>query len=211
MPMPLLKRQVEVLKFLHDFIESHGYPPTLKEIVDGMDIKAVSTVHEHLQHLELKGYLKKKPHSIRGLMINEELYRKVIPDETIKGWVKELPVLGFIAAGKPIEPHTDPNLYLAVAHSMLDKNKKSFALQVKGSSLIEEGIFDGDYVVIQYQQEVKNGDIVVAILETGLATLKKIFFEKKRIRLEPANASMEPIFAREVKIQGKVMAVIRKY
>jgi len=168
-------------------------------------------MHEHLQNLQIMGYIKKIPHVKRGMRVVQEAYQKVMPDETKTTGVKDLPVLGFIAAGKPIEPHTNPNLYLAVAQSMLSSNKRAFALQVKGDSMIEEGIFDGDYVVIQYQQEVNNGDIVVAILKNGLATLKRIFFEDERIKLEPANSSMEPIFAREVKIQGKVIAVIRKY
>ena len=207
----LNKRQLEVLRALHHYVEAHGYAPTLQELAEKSGVRASSTMHEHLQNLEIMGYIKKIPHVKRGMRVVQEAYQKVMPDETKTTGVKDLPVLGFIAAGKPIEPHTDPNLYLAVAKSMLNSNKRAFALQVKGDSMIEEGIFDGDYVVIQYQQEVNNGDIVVAILKNGLATLKRIFFEDERIKLEPANSSMEPIFAREVKIQGKVIAVIRKY
>ena len=212
MVKPILnKTQLEILKSLHDYIEAHGFAPTLEELAEKVGVKAVSTVHEHLENLQLMGYIKKIPRTKRGTRVIEEAYRKIVPPKKEKDEVAELPVLGFIAAGKPLEPHTDPNLYLAVARSMLSKDKKAFVLQVKGDSLIEEGIFDGDYVVIQYQQEVNDGDIVVAILENGLATLKRIFFEDERIRLEPANSSMEPIFAREVRIQGKVIAVIRKY
>lgn len=207
----LNKRQLEVLKTLHDYLEEHGYPPTLKEMASSLNIRAASTIHEHLQKLQLSGYVKRTPNTQRGLQINEAAYQKAVPSEEKKKGVVDLPVLGYIAAGKPIEPHTDPNLYLAVARSMLNKDKRAFALQVKGDSMIEEGIFDGDYVVIQYQQEVADGDIVVAILNNGLATLKRIFFEKERIRLEPANSSMEPIYANDVKVQGKVVAVIRKY
>lgn len=207
----LNKRQVDVLKFLHDYIEEKGFAPTLSEIASHVGVKAVSTVHEHLQHLEYRQYIKKIPHTQRGLEINEKAYRELVPDLSKKTGVIDLPVLGYIAAGKPIEPHTDPNLYLTVARSLITKDKKAFALQVKGDSMIEEGIFDGDYVIIQYQQEVVDGDIVVAILKNGFATLKRIFFEKTRIRLEPANASMEPIYAQEVKVQGKVVAVLRKY
>jgi len=207
----LNKRQVDVLKFLHDYIEEKGFAPTLSEIASHVSVKAVSTVHEHLQHLEYRQYIKKIPRTQRGLEFNEEAYRELFPDVSKKTGVIDLPVLGYIAAGKPIEPHTDPNLYLTVARSLISKDKKAFALQVKGDSMIEEGIFDGDYVIIQYQQEVVDGDIVVAILKNGFATLKRIFFEKTRIRLEPANASMEPIYAQEVKVQGKVVAVFRKY
>jgi len=207
----LNKRQVEVLKALHDYIKNHGYAPTLAELAEILKVRAPSTIHEHLENLEIMGYIKKIPHIKRGMRVNEEAYKKAVPDGEEKTGVSELPVLGYIAAGKPIEPHTDPNLYLAVAQSMINKDKKAFALQVRGDSMIEEGIFDGDYVVIQYQQKVENGDIVVALLENGLATLKRIFFESDRIKLEPANSTMAPIFAREVKVQGKVIAVIRKY
>lgn len=205
------KGQLRVLKALHDFIEADGYPPTIRELADYLGLSACSTVHEHLQKLEEKGFITRTPHSQRGLSVVEEAYKKVFPQEEEKEETVKLPVLGFIAAGKPIEPHTNPNLYLAVAKTMIDKDKKAFVLQVKGNSMVEEGILDGDYAVIQYQQEVRNGDIVVAILENGLATLKRIFFETERIKLEPVNSSMEPIFAKEVKIQGKVLAVIRKY
>lgn len=207
----LNKRQLEILKSLHDYMKTYGYPPTLKELGQISGVRASSTIHEHLENLRLMGYIEKIPHAQRGLRVIEEVYWKAIPEETEKGGVTELPVLGFIAAGKPIDPHTDPHLYLAVAKSMIGKDKRAFALQVKGDSMIEEGIFDGDYVIIQYQQEVRDGDIVVAILESGLATLKRIFFENERIRLEPANSAMAPIYARDVKIQGKVIAVIRKY
>lgn len=207
----LNKKQIEILKVLHDYIKEHGYAPTLSELARILGVRASSTVHEHLQHLEAAGYIRRFPNVRRGTQIIEEAYRKVIPQEPEKRGVIDLPVLGFIAAGKPIEPHTDPNLYLAVARSMINKDKKAFILQVKGDSMIEDGILDGDYVVIQYQQDVKDGDIVVAVLENGLATLKRIFFEKEKIRLEPANSSMPPIYAREVKIQGKVVAVVRKY
>lgn len=205
------KRQLEVLKALHNFIAADGYAPTLRELADNLGIKACSTVHEHLQKLEVLGFVQRTVHARRGWRVVEDLYQKVVPRKEKEIGSFELPVLGFIAAGKPIEPHTDPNLYLAVAQTMINKDRKAFALQVKGDSMVEEGIFEGDYVVIQYQQEVQDGDIVVAILENGLATLKRIFFEPTRIRLEPANSSMAPIFANDVKIQGKVIAVIRKY
>ena len=207
----LNKRQVEVLKTLHDHIENYGYAPTLKELTQLLGVKACSTVHEHLENLEAMGYIKRKRRGRRAMRIIKEAYQKAIPIEENKTGVRDLPVLGFIAAGQPIEPHTDPNLYLSIAGSMVNKEKRTFALQVKGDSMIEEGIFEDDYVVIQYQDKVDNGDIVVAILENGLATLKRIFFEDKRIKLAPANSSMQPIYAQDVKIQGKVIAVIRKY
>jgi len=120
-------------------------------------------------------------------------------------------VLGFIAAGQPIEPYTDPNAKISIPPNFAGENKRVFVLQVRGESMIEEQIRDGDYVVCEQTQEARNGEIVVALLDNGTATLKKFFKEATRIRLEPANAQMEPIFVRNVKIQGKVVGLIRKY
>jgi repressor LexA len=123
----------------------------------------------------------------------------------------ELPVLGFIAAGVPLEPHNDPNFYMSVPANVVSGKKAAYILEVKGNSMIDDGILDGDFVVVQHQQEAQSGDIVVAILPNGFATLKRIFFEKDRIRLEPANTTMSPIYATHVKVQGRVVAVFRKY
>ena len=120
-------------------------------------------------------------------------------------------MLGFIAAGAPLEPYTDPNFYISVAPSMIASNQPHYVLQVKGQSMIDDGIFDGDYVVIQHQQDAKNGDIVVALLPNGLATLKRIYFEKDKIKLMPSNSTMSPIFTTHVKIQGKCVGLIRKF
>lgn len=202
----LYNRERQTLDFIAQFIQRHGYAPTLQEIAESLGVNAVSTVHEHLGRLVLKGFIKKTAGFERGIeLVNERI--KQTTDET----AVELPVLGFIAAGAPLEPHTDPNFYLSVASNLISSKKPGYILQVKGDSMIEEGILDGDYVVIQHQQDAQNGDIVVAILPNGLATLKRIFFEKERIKLEPANASMSPIFTTHVKIQGKVVAVLRKY
>jgi repressor LexA len=119
--------------------------------------------------------------------------------------------MGFIAAGSPLEPYTDPNEYLAVPPGMVSPQKTGYLLKVKGKSMIEDGIMDGDYVVIQHQEDAKNGDIVVALLPNGLATLKRIYFEKERIRLMPANSEMSPIYATHVKIQGICVGLLRRY
>lgn len=202
----LYPRERQILEFVAQFIQRHGYAPTLKEIGEGVGLRSVATVHEHLSKLETKGYIKKIIGSKRGIEIIRDVVRFQMGDQGI-----ELPVLGFIAAGSPLEPHTDPNLYLQVAPWMVTKGKTAYVLQVKGESMIEEGILDGDYVVIQHQTDAQNGDIVVAVLSNGLATLKRIYFEQNRVRLEPANSKMTPIFATEVKIQGKVVGVIRKF
>lgn len=202
----LYNRERQVLQFVTQYIQRNGYAPKLIEIAESLGVNAVSTVHEHLQRLVLKGYIKKTIGFERGLeLVNDK----------IKGGVSEiaieLPVLGFIAAGSPLEPHTDPNYYVPVPANFISGKKPGFILQVKGNSMIEEGILDGDFVVIQHQQDAQNGDIVVAILPNGLATLKRIIFEKDRIRLEPANSTMSPIYTTHVKIQGKVVAVFRRY
>ena len=123
----------------------------------------------------------------------------------------ELPILGFIAAGQPIMTYTDPDATVKVSPSMLSGKKRSYVLQVKGDSMIEDGILDGDYVIIEEQNTAMDGDIVVALLDSGLATLKRFFREPNRIRLEPANSNMAPIYATDVKIQGKCVGVIRRF
>lgn len=202
----LYSRERQVLEFITQYIQRHGYAPTLVEIAESMGLSAVSTIHEHLERLAQKGFIKKTAGFERGIELTPTKAH-FNENET----AMELPVLGYIAAGSPLEPHTDPNYYMPVPANLLSQKKPGFILQVKGSSMIDEGILDGDFVVIQHQQEAQNGEIVVAILPNGLATLKRIIFEKDRIKLEPANSSMSPIYTTHVKIQGKVVAVFRKY
>lgn len=204
----LYTRERQLLDFITQFITRNGFAPTLQEMADGLNLSAVATVHEHLHNLEAKGFVKLMDGTKRGI----ELVMRKGKTTGEEGEIAiELPVLGFIAAGEPLEPHTDPNVYLSIAPSLISTGKSAYILQVKGESLIEEGILDGDYVVIQHQEDAQNGDIVVAILRNGLATLKRIFFENGRIRLQPANSQMTPIYVTEVKIQGKVVGVIRRY
>lgn len=202
----LYPRERQILEFVAQFISRQGYAPTLKEIGESVGLSSVATVHEHIAKLEMKGYIRKIIGSKRGIEIIKEVQRFAMGDQGI-----ELPVLGFIAAGAPLEPHTDPNLYLQVAPWMVSKGKTAYILQVKGNSMIEDGILDGDYVVIQHQTDAASGDIVVAVLSNGLATLKRIYFEPTRVRLEPANSTMSPIYATEVKVQGKVVGLVRKF
>ena len=120
-------------------------------------------------------------------------------------------MLGFIAAGAPLEPYTDPDATFPVAASMLTGKKSAYVLKVKGDSMIEEGIFDGDYVVVEHQDHANQGDIIIALLENGFATMKKYFLEENRIKLMPANAKMLPIYVNSVRIQGKVVGLIRQF
>lgn len=206
MPAILYPRERQLLDFITQFIQRYGYAPTLKEIGESMGIHSPATVHEHVDRLRQKGFIKKLDGTARGLEVVSENYKPAGPSASM-----ELPVLGFIAAGSPLEPYTDPNFYMSVAPSMMASNQPHYILQVKGTSMIEDGILDGDFVVIAHQQDAKNGDIVVALLPNGLATLKRIYFEKDRIKLAPANSTMTPIFTTHVKIQGKVVGLIRKF
>jgi len=204
MPVTLYKRQKQILDFISQYIQKNGYSPTLTEIAEAIGVSSLATVHEHLTAMEKKGVIKRYEGSVRGI----ELVDKKLGQLT-KG--VEIPIMGFIAAGKPIEPHTDPNASVHISPSLLTGKKRAFVLQVKGESMIEEGILDGDYVIIEQQDTARNGEIVVALLENGFATLKRFFKEATRVRLEPANTQMSPIFAKEVKIQGKVVGVIRRF
>ncbi|OGG36028.1 repressor LexA [Candidatus Gottesmanbacteria bacterium RIFOXYB1_FULL_47_11] len=206
MPATLYTRERQLLEFITQFIQRYGYSPTLKEIGDALGMGSPATVHEHVDRLRQKGFINKLDGTARGIEIVEQ-YAKAATGKNII----DLPVLGFIAAGAPLEPYSDPNFYMSVAPGMISADKPSYILQVKGTSMIEDGIMDGDFVVIQHQQDAKSGDIVVALLPNGFATLKRIYFEKDRIKLMPANSTMSPIFATHVKIQGKCVGLIRKF
>lgn len=207
MAMVLYKRQRQILDFLNQYIQKNGYSPTLVEISKALGVHSLATVHEHLETMQTKGIIKRKGGRSRSIEItNLEMAGRA----TTPGAV-ELPVLGFIAAGAPIEPMTDPNATFAVPPSMVSSKKRAFVLQVKGDSMIDAGIYDHDYVVIEQTDQARDGEVVVALLENGFATLKKYFKEATRIRLEPANSSMSPIFTTKVRIQGKVVGVIRRY
>lgn len=176
----------------------------MAEMATAIGFKSEARVYYMIDDLIEKGVLEKERGVERGIRVKN---KKVILDlETV-----DLPVLGFIAAGSPIEPHTDPNLYLTVVSAMIKDPQKTYVLQVKGNSMIEEGILDGDYVIVEHREEANSGDIVIALLENGLATLKRIFFEKNQVKLVPANPQMSPIFVPQVKIQGRVIGVVRRY
>jgi repressor LexA len=204
MPVTLYKRQREILDFISQFIQKHGISPTLQDIADAMNLSSLATVHEHLEILVKKGLIKRYQGAVRGIEVLDKKMSKVLEGV-------ELSVIGFIAAGAPLEAIEDPTDTISVAPSMLSGEKRAFVLQVKGDSMIEEGILDGDYVVVEQQKTAIDGDIVIALLDNGLATLKRFFKESNKIRLEPANSTMSPIYARNVEIQGRVVGVIRRY
>lgn len=200
----IYKRQRDLLEFVSQYMQKNGYAPTLAEICDGLGLRSPATVHEHIQNLIEKGVLKKTDGTRRGL--------EVIDQKAI-GWIPsavELPLVGRIAAGQPIEAIEDHTSSVMAPPDMVG-DKRCFVLQVKGDSMIEAAIMDGDYVVIQQQDTATNGDIVVALLNDSFATLKRYFQETDHIRLEPANSTMNPIRSRNVTIKGKVIGVIRQY
>ncbi len=204
MPATIYRRQKQILDYLNGYIAKFGFAPTLSSIAKHLGVKSLATIHEHLAALEKKGLIKKSSGIARGI---ELIDRKI---GAVVGGL-DLPLLGFIAAGSPIEPYTDPNATFAVPNNLITHNKKSYVLQVRGESMIEDGILDGDFVVVEETNQASNGDIVVAMIENGVVTLKRFFQEKDRVRLEPANSTMQPIFAKNVTIQGKCVGVVRKY
>lgn len=204
MPPVIYRRQGQILDFIRQYIDINGSAPTLNQIANAIGVSSLATVHEHLQALEKKGLIKKRNGATRGIELSD-----YAPQRAGEGL--DVPIMGFVAAGAPIEPHTDPNARLSIPPSMVSSSKRVFVLQVRGESMIEEGIHDGDYVVIEQQEIANNGDIVVALLDNGLATLKRYFKEASRIRLEPANRKMSPIFAKNVTVQGRCVGLIRRY
>jgi repressor LexA len=200
----IYKRQKEILDYIRLHIKSQGSAPTLRKIADAIGVSSLATVHEHLETLEKKGLIKRKygkTRSIELVQSNKLDYEPAI----------DVPILGYIAAGQPIEPFTDPNSSFSIPHAFVSSKKRVYLLKVKGESMIDEQIRDGDYVIVEQSESAENGDIVVALLENGMATLKRFFKESTRIRLEPANSTMAPIFAKNVRVQGKVVGLIRKY
>ncbi len=199
----IYRRQQQILDFIKQHIQTTGSAPTLREIADAIGVSSLATVHEHLATLVEKGLIKRKSGKVRAI--------DLVGTVDFSSHGMEVPILGFIAAGAPIEPYTDPNATMAVPPAFVSQKRRVYVLQVRGESMIEEQIRDGDYVIIEQTDIANNGEIVVALLDNGMATLKRFFKEATRIRLEPANAKMQPIFVKNVRIQGKVVGLIRRY
>lgn len=200
----IYKRQGQILDFIKQHIQSTGSAPTLRQIADAIGVSSLATVHEHLAALEIKGLIRKKIGKTRSIQLTQ-----TTEDFADNGM--DVPILGFIAAGAPLEPYSDPNASLSIPATFVTGGKRVYVLQVRGESMIEEQIRDGDFVVIEQTESAIDGEIVVALLDNGMATLKRFFKEATRIRLEPANAKMSPIFVKNVRIQGKVIGLIRRY
>jgi len=202
--VPLTRRQHEILDYLRAHIDDKGYAPSFEEIAERFAFQSLATVHEHLTNLERKGYIRRTHNESRAI--------EIVPPKGQTG-ATELPLLGLVAAGAPIEALTD-NETFAVPDELLPRRGRSYVLRVRGSSMIDEHIKDGDYVVVQERTQADNGDTVVALLNGAGATVKKYYREPGGwIRLQPANAELSPLRVneRDVMVQGVVVGVIRKY
>jgi repressor LexA len=215
------ERREKILDCIARTVAERGYPPSVREIADAVGLASTSAVHHHLLALERDGLLERGSHSSRALRLTTraESARGAAPARRsgrvtpfrmpLERDVLRLPVLGEIAAGQPIEAYEEAAESLDVPRSM-PAHENAYVLRVRGKSMIDALIDDGDYVIVQPQASARDGDIVVALLEDNGVTLKRFYRERDRIRLQPANDEMEPIYASEVQIQGKVVGVIRK-
>jgi repressor LexA len=205
----LTGRQQEIWNFLVDYVDRLGYPPTVREIGEAVGLASPSTVHAHLANLERAGYLRRDPTKPRALELTGHRRREAAVPEPE---VRSLPLVGQIAAGGPLLAEENIEDHVAVPEP-LSRGRGEFLLRVKGDSMVGAGILDGDLVVVQRQQTAQNGDIVVALAgedeSADEATVKRFFREDGRVRLQPENDALEPIYARHVQILGKVVGVFR--
>jgi repressor LexA len=202
--MALTKKQRQILDYVEEFVESNGYSPSYEEIAEHFGYSSLATVHEHLSNLEQKGFLRKNYNKSRSL--------EVVRADVQGAIALELPLLGNVAAGLPIEAVPQDET-IAVPHDMVRRGN-NYVLRVKGDSMIDEQIRDGDYIIVNARQTAENGEMVVALVAGESATVKKFYREPgNRIRLQPANPNMQAMYfaAHEVQIQGIVVGVIRKY
>lgn len=200
---PLTKKQKEILDFVRDFSEANGYAPSFEEIAEEFGYGSLATVHEHLENLRAKGYIRKAFNESRSI----ELVPTGLRTEAVS-----LPLMGNVAAGSPIEA-VDQQEVVNVPEDMIGRGEH-YVLRVNGDSMIEEQIRDGDYLVVRHRETAQNGDMVVALVDQESATVKKFYRETDgRIRLQPANATMQPMYfgPDRIQVQGIVMGVMRRY
>ncbi len=202
--MPLTRRQREILDYLNDYTAEHGYAPSFDEIAEKFDYASLATVHEHLSNLERKGYIKRSYNESRAI--------EILPSDVFPKAV-ELPLLGSVAAGLPLEAQTTGET-VSVPDSFVRRTGNHYVLKVRGSSMIDAQIADGDFVVVQDKPSADNGEMVIAMLQDSTATVKRFYRERDgRIRLQPANDSMQPIYVNEneISVRGVVVGVLRRY
>jgi len=202
-------RQRAILDYVRGFVDGHGYPPTVREIGEAVGLRSPSTVHAHLAQLERAGLLRRDPTKPRAIELADRLHG----GEEVGADVHRLPLVGEIAAGGPLLAEENIEDYMGVPEP-LARGGEEFVLRVKGESMVNAGILDGDYVVVERRQDAENGEIVVALASddegADEATVKRFFREDGRVRLQPENDELEPIYARHVQILGKVIGVFRQ-
>ncbi len=194
----LTLKQKKIFDYIQAYFQKNGYSPSHEEMRKHFKLSSVSTINHYMQILQKKGYIKHEKNAARAVEIGKQ------------AMVVSIPFKGYIAAGQPIEAIEEYEA-ITVPKSMVSSSGEHFALGVKGNSMIDEGIFDGDTVIIRKQNTVENGETAVALINGNEVTLKKIFKEKNRIRLQPANPKLRPLYVKAVVIQGKVISAIRNY
>lgn len=200
----LPKKKQQILKFLKEYISAHDYAPTLTEIAEELNVSSLATIHEHLQYLEDNGFIVRDDNETRGITI-PELEKERAAEESVL-----IPLVGLITAGQPIEAIENREEDIPVPKELV-RGKNAYILKVQGDSMVESLIADGDYVIVEKTEYAKDGDTIVAMLEDGTATLKKMFKTKNLIRLQPANKKYKPLYTKNVIVQGKVLGIIRKF
>ena len=201
----LTKRQEEILNYIKEYIVSHGFPPTVREIGKALGVSSPATIHAHLENLQNKGVIKKDSSKNRATELLEDNEYVNASEE-----VRKVPSLGKITAGKPIQANEKPDEFFTLPSYLIPKQKEVFTLNVSGTSMINAGILDGDIVIVEKQNTARNGEIVVAMTEENEVTLKTFYKEKNHIRLQPENDTMEPIILNNVIILGKAIGLYRK-
>jgi repressor LexA len=200
--MAVTRRQKEVLDFIGSFVERNGYSPSFEEIARGMNLKSLATVHKHITNLQNKGLLERAHNRSRSI--------DLLPQRPKGKGVERLPLMGRIAAGRPVESSETSE---SISLNDILGNREVFALQVRGDSMRDEHIVDGDYVLVEQVRTARQGEIVVALVRGAETTLKRYYLEGSMVRLQPSNLEMEPIYvpAAQVSIQGRVLGMLRKY
>ena len=208
--MALTRRQKQVYDFISSFVDKNGYSPSFEEIAEGLGLSSLATVHKHISNLEDKQLLRRDYNRSRSIDLLKPRGRMKQSLAIAAESSMSLPLLGRIAAGRPLEAVENPE---SISLADFTRSKEVYVLQVMGQSMQDEAILDGDYVLVEKADSARDGDIVVALVDGSDATLKRLYVEGGKVRLQPSNATMEPIIvpAGSVKVQGKVIGVLRKY
>lgn len=196
-------KQSQILQCIYDYLDEHGYPPTVREICEAVDLSSTSTVHGHLSRLEKKGFIQRDPTKPRAI----ELTGAGLNSIGIKS--KQIPILGAVAAGQPITAERNPDGYFPIPPDLTRESGELFMLEIHGESMINAGIFDGDHVIVHEQNFANNGEIIIAMTEDIESTCKRFYQENGHYRLQPENDTMDPIILDNVEIIGKVVGLYR--